>query len=337
MSLQIVRANITEIEADAIVNPTDKRFSGGGGVDKQIHQAAGKDLREACSKLQPLQVGEGVVTSAYNMKNTRYIIHTVGPVYYDGTRNEEANLTNCYKNVLQLAVENGVETIAMPLISTGKFGYPKKEALKIATNVITDFSYDNDIVVYLLVYDKEAFDISNKLYKDIKDYLNDNGIFKSRREEEKYYSQNNNQPQKNERPLYEPYYDKDGNLIIPGLKDLKPEESFNECLRRIIIEKDLLEKDVYNNANLTKQAFNKIYNEGSIPKRENVLALAIGLKLNIPETNDLLMKAGYSSFKKGDMVDYIVKFFIEKGMYNIGTLNETLYDYGQQCLGSKEK
>ena len=112
------------------------------------------------------------------------------------------------------------------------------------------------------------------------------------------------------------------------------DESFNDCLRRIIREKNLIESDVYKRANLTKQAFNGIYNEGKVPKKNNVLALCIGLRLNIDEADDFVKKAGYS-FSVGNKHDYIVRYFIENEDYNIYKINEILINEDLPYLGSK--
>lgn len=339
MSLQIVRDSITKIKVDAIVNPTDNRFSGSGGVDKQVHKAAGIELKNVCNRLESLKVGEAIITDAFKMNNTKYIIHTVGPIYQDGKHHEERYLSNCYKNTLKIAAENNIETIAMPLISTGTFGYPKKKALKTARNVIKEFLKDHEMDVFLLVYDKDAFDISKKLYKDIKNYLNANGIFDSKEEKEEYkrnYCELNNIRDSRIEPIVlMSKHCSSGSHGMPNMKDFVPDESFNEYLRRIMIEKDLYPKDLCEASNLTKQAFNRIYNENVTPKKENALALAIGLKLDIDETKDFLQKAGYALYKKGKKLDYIVTYYIEEGMYDIGDINDFLFDNDLPTLGSR--
>ena len=266
------------------------------------------------------------------MKNCKYIIHAFGPIYVDGKHNEEELLIRCYKNVLRCAVDNNIESVAIPLISTGSFGYPKKAALKVATNVITNFVYEHELDVYLLVYDKEAFDISNSLYRDIHNYLEDNGIYDEVR------AHRSRVPSKAFGFMSKPV----GSLISEhevldeefSFVDFVEDESFNDCLRRIIREKNLIESDVYKRANLTKQAFNGIYNEGKVPKKNNVLALCIGLRLNIDEADDFIEKAGYS-FSSGNKHDYIVRYFIENEDYNIYKINEILINEDLPYLGSK--
>ena len=262
MPFQIIREDITRVRVDAVVNPTDDAYTHLGGSDKRIHDVAGEELYTECKRHGSLNVGDVCITSSFNMKNCKYIIHTFGPIYVDGKHNEEELLIGCYENVLRCAIDNNIESIAIPLISTGSFNYPKKDALRVATNVITNFIYDNELDVYLLVYDKEAFDISNSLYRDIHNYLEDNGVYDDVR------AYRSRVPSKAFGFMSMPVgsslsehevLDKEFSFV-----DFVEDESFNDCLRRLIREKNLIESDVYKRANLTKQAFNGIYNEGKV-------------------------------------------------------------------------
>ena len=344
MPLEIRRDDIREIAVDCILNPTDEELSGGGGTDYCIHQAAGPRLRTECDQYSGLKTAEVVVTKAYDMKNCDYILHTVGPIYYKSNASADEDLRRTYENALNKARELGLSSIAMPLVSTGTFGFPKKKALNIATKVISDFLYDNEMDVYLLVYDKEAFEISKTLYRNIDDYLSNYGFSL----DDDYSEINEFDSERVEKPRFEmPSFGRK-NAILPNaindadycLEDIEPfiddyveDESFNECLRRMIIEKDLLEKDVYKNANLSKQAFNKIYNNNVIPKKSNVLALAIGLKLNENEAIDFIEKAGYSFGH--NKRDYIVRYFLKNRSYKIYEINRLLFEYDLEMLGSR--
>lgn len=347
MPFEIRREDITEIKVDCILNPTDNQLSGEGGTDYRIHQAAGSNLRKECDQYKGLQTSEVVVTKAYDMKNCHYILHTVGPIYYEGNLTADDDLTKTYQNTLNKAKELKVESIAMPLVSTGTFGFPKKKALTIATKVISDFLYDNEMDIYLLVYDKEAFEISKTLYRKIDDYLSNYGLSLDEEGEEfderpPYCSQKELDVFEDEdyccyEGLPEPSCQKCDKYqlesIEPFIDDYVEDESFNECLRRIIIEKDLLEKDVYKGANLSKQAFNQIYNKNIIPKKSNVLALAIGLKLDESEAVDFIEKAGYSFGH--NKRDYIVRYYLKNHSYNIMDINNVLFEYDLELLGSK--
>lgn len=327
MPFQIIREDITRVKVDAIVNPTDEFYSHSGGTDKRIHDVAGDELYIELRKHGCLSVGDALITSSFNMNNCKYIIHTVGPVYVDSSYNKEKLLRRCYRKVLECALDNNIESIAMPLISSGSFGFPKKYALKLASDVITDFIYEHELDVYLLVYDKEAFDISNSLYRDIHDYLEDNGIY----DEVRSYRPSMSFGFMSKPASLDEECNPDREF---SFVDFVEDEPFNDCLRRIIREKNLIESDVYKRANLTKQAFNGIYNEGKVPKKNNVLALCIGLRLNIDEADDFIEKAGYS-FSKGNKHDYIVRYFIENEIFDVYKINEILINEDLPYLGSK--
>lgn len=327
MPFQIIREDITRVKVDAIVNPTDEFYSHSGGTDKRIHDVAGDELYIELRKHGCLSVGDALITSSFNMNNCKYIIHTVGPVYVDSSYNKEKLLRRCYRKVLECALDNNIESIAMPLISSGSFGFPKKYALKLASDVITDFIYEHELDVYLLVYEKEAFDISNSLYRDIHDYLEDNGIY----DEVRSYRPSMSFGFMSKPASLDEECNPDREF---SFVDFVEDESFNDCLRRLIKEKDLIESDVYKGANLTKQAFNGIYNEGKVPKKNNVLALCIGLRLNIDEADDFIEKAGYS-FSNGNKHDYIVRYFIEHEIYDVFKINEILIHEDLPYLGSK--
>lgn len=161
MPFKIVRNDITKMDTDAVVNAANPRLMPGGGVCGAIFKAAGYDeLRAECARIGSCKTGEAVITGGYKL-NADYIIHTVGPVYEGGMRNESKLLYSCYKNSLEIANKYKIKSIAFPLISSGIYGYPKKEALKIATDAIMDFLMENEMDVYLVVYDKDSFEVSS--------------------------------------------------------------------------------------------------------------------------------------------------------------------------------
>jgi O-acetyl-ADP-ribose deacetylase (regulator of RNase III) len=168
MPFTIVRQDITKMDVDAVVNAANTGLQMGSGVCGAIFKAAGpRELQAACDRLAPIKTGEAVITPGFGL-TAKYVIHTAGPVYRHWSREQnEAFLRSCYTNSLSLAAENGCKSIAFPLISSGTYGYPKKEALAVATSAIVDWLADGDLDVSLAVLDKETFDIGKKLLGDV--------------------------------------------------------------------------------------------------------------------------------------------------------------------------
>ncbi|RYD84337.1 MAG: O-acetyl-ADP-ribose deacetylase [Sphingobacteriales bacterium] len=169
--MNVVKGDITKIEVDAIVNAANSSLLGGGGVDGAIHKGGGKAILDECIAIRNRQggckTGEAVITTAGNLP-AKFVIHTVGPVWHGGKKQEEELLTNAYRNSLKVAEQNGVETIAFPNISTGVYGFPKDKAVKIAIATVSEFITNSDkiTVVTFVCFDDENYSLYNDLLKD---------------------------------------------------------------------------------------------------------------------------------------------------------------------------
>lgn len=169
--IRLVKGDITTLGTEAIVNAANKSLLGGGGVDGAIHEAAGLKLHEEClrvvSKIGECRTGEAVITSGGNL-DSKYVIHTVGPVWREGADNEEKKLSLCYKNSLSIAEDFGIREIAFPSISTGAYGFPKSEAAEIAVQSVNKYLKNSKSIkkVVFVCYDEDNFELYNKLIND---------------------------------------------------------------------------------------------------------------------------------------------------------------------------
>ena len=176
MPLNIIRADISKVKADAIVNTANPLVAIGAGVDKAIYDAAGAEqLLAERAKIGPMKPGQAAYTPAFNL-DAKYIIHTIGPAWEGGEHGEYDAVASCYKESLRIADELECESIAFPLISTGTLGFPKDKALKIAVDEISSFLFEHDMKVYMVVYDKEAFVISGKAFAGVRTYIEERDV-----------------------------------------------------------------------------------------------------------------------------------------------------------------
>ncbi len=324
------------MKVDAIVNAANTHLQMGGGVCGAIFNAAGAQrLQKACDKVAPIKTGEAAITPGFNLF-AKYIIHAAGPIY-NGKNKEKcaALLRSAYTKALSLALENKCESIAFPLISSGIYGYPKDEALCEATTAIMDFLAEHDMDVYLTVFDKSAFILSEKLMGEVESYINQHyvdthSLGRTRLlDSEKVSIARANLPDFLTHSIRASVSHQQSldNLIA----DL--DEPFSDRLFRFIDSKGKTDVEVYKKANIDRKLFSKIRSvKGYTPKKKTILALAIALELTLDETDDLLERAGYA-LSHASKFDVIVEYFIVNGKYNIFDINEVLFKYDQPLLG----
>ena len=324
MPIQIVRNDITKMNCDAIVNAANQTLLGGGGVDGAIHRAAGPELLAECKTLGGCHTGEAKITGAHRLP-CKYVIHTVGPVWRGGGRHEEEKLISCYRNSLKLAEDYHCDSVAFPLISAGAYGYPKEQALQIAVSEICKFLIHHDIMVYIVVFDKDCFQISKRLIHDITEYIDECYV-------EAHYEDNTTRLFTYLFDDDEPEYHQRAPL---NLRDAigQIDESFSEMLMRKIDEKGMTDVQCYKKANVDRKLFSKIRSNPQYkPKKTTAAAFAVALELPFDEAKDLLSKAGYS-LTHSNKFDIIIECFIKKGEYDIFTINEALFEFDQVLLG----
>lgn len=330
MPLKIVRNDITKMDTDAIVNAANSSLLGGGGVDGAIHRAAGPRLLMECMTLGGCKTGEAKVTGGYKLP-CRYVIHTVGPRWSGGNRGEREALISCYKNSLALAKKMGCESVAFPLISSGVYGYPKDKALRVAVETIGEFLAENDMTVYIVVFDKDSYQIGGKLFADIEEYIDER--YAGKRSESSTIMRS--------RLMEEPadFCAESTMLSAPSAMSLddalkQMDESFSEMLLRKIDESGMTDSQCYKKANIDRKLFSKIRGDKFYrPKKPTAIAFAIALKLDLDETKELLMKAGFA-LSHSNKFDIIIEYFIVHGNYDIFEINEALFAFDQSLLGS---
>ena len=333
MSLFIIKQDITKLKVDAIVNAANHSLLGGGGVDGAIHRVAGAALKKECEKLNGCETGDATITDAYRLP-CKKVIHTVGPIWQGGQFGEEALLKSCYQKSLALAKDNGIRSIAFPLISSGAYGYPKEQAFQIAVNTIQAFLSEEEMDVYLVIFERESFMASETLLLEVQAYIDQNYFDPSK--EKVCHRKACEAPCKRSSAFsyseqeYAPQYSK-----IDRLKDeLKNlDESFSEMLFRIIDEKGMTDVECYKKANIDRKVFSKIRNTKTYkPSKTTAVAFALALELPLDQARRLIELAGYS-LTHNNKFDIIIEYFIKNHKYDVFEINDVLYEFDQKLLG----
>lgn len=336
MPLQIIRNDITKLKVDAIVNAANNSLLGGGGVDGCIHRAAGPELLAGCRTLGGCATGDAKITKGYHLP-CKYVIHTVGPIWRGGDYGEKEKLISCYRKSLALAAEHDCKTLAFPLISAGVYGYPKDQALRVAVDTISEFLQENDMQVYVVIFDKKSYTIGNKLFSDIAAYIDDKYV---EEHEGSYDSKRLRSFEACEMAVHEsaeplkylriPSFLEDASLDN-ALEQL--DESFSEMLLRKIDEKGMTDSQCYKKANIDRKLFSKIRSDKAYrPSKPTVIAFALALELPLDEIQEMLMKAGFA-LSHSNKFDIIIEYFVKKGIYSVFEINEALFAFDQNLLG----
>lgn len=357
MPFQIIRADITRIKADAIVNTANPEVAIGEGVDSAIYKAAGwEKLLETRKKVGTLEPGEVGITPAFDL-DAKYIIHASGPWWEGGTHGEATLLKHCYDRALILAAGYGCKSIAFPLLATGTYGFPKRLGIEIAVSSFTEFLEDHEMEIFLVVFGEKTVKISGELGEEVKSLI-DSDYEKAALSEEYHHamfaaSDVGAKPQTNsfilpsswgkesDDAMFDICFEEssfesascDACFDIPLEDELKAmyTETFEKHLQQYINKKGLKNSEVYAAANISKQYFSKLLKGQVKPSKEKVLALAVGLRLNLDETVDFLRLAGYA-LSPISQTDVIVEHFIKRGDYNVMKIDIVLFDYGLEPL-----
>ena len=346
MPFKIIRDDITKVKADAIVNPANPEPVIGGGVESAIYKAAGKEkLLEPRKELGRLQPGKVGVTEAFNL-DAKYIVHVSGLYWKGGNSFEARCLKECYEKALKAALDKGSKSIAFPLLGTGTYGFPKDIGLDVAVSTFTEFLEEYEMDITLVVFGNDAVNVSGKLVDEVRSFV-DNKYVKEALETE--YKEDRNIERyalPNERfhlLLKEETYDvldnactkdtfsaKQPGSLEAALKNIY-KESFEKHLQQLINKKGLRNSEVYAAANISKQYFSKLLKGQVKPSKDKMLALAVGLRLNMDEVVDFLRIAGYA-LSPISQTDTVVEYFIRKQEYNVLKINIVLFDYGLEPL-----
>lgn len=346
MPFEIVRNDITNMHADAIVNTANPKPIIGSGTDTMIHEKAGPRLLIARQKIGNIARGSAVITPAFDLQ-AKYVIHTVGPVWDGGGYGEEETLRNCYDNSLKLAVENKCKSIAFPLISTGNYGFPKDKALQIAISAFSTFLLEHEMTIFLVVFDRTSFKLSEKLFQSVASYIDENYVDECEIAAYGVADENRRRPRISRRrdmeicestsllEEYLPCAPMEASKAS-SLEDMlkQKDAGFTETLLKLIDKTGKKDSEIYKKALLSKQHFSKIRNNPNYkPTKPTAISLALALELDLDATKDLIGRAGYA-LTNSSKFDLIIRYAIEHGKYNLVEINCMLFEHDQSLLGS---
>jgi O-acetyl-ADP-ribose deacetylase (regulator of RNase III) len=318
------------MNTEAIVNTANAYASVGIGCDYAVYMAAGYEdlLKYREDKIGFVPEGNVFITPGFALQ-AKYIIHAVSPCYIDGNSGEEKKLRSCYRKSLVLAHKNRVESIAFPLISTGGFGYPVEEGMRIAVDEINSFLMRHQMLVYLVVFDTESTRLGKNLYPDLETYIDRNYVREKLEKEYDFEETVERVRMAEPRPDFD-FYEEHEEKLSERMKHLS--DTFSEYLLYLIKSRGLTNAEVYKKAIVDKKVFSKIKNNPNYhPQKMTAMCLCVGAQLNLDETKDLLARAGYA-LSPCDKTDVIFSYFIENEIYDMIELDIQLEEHGQKCL-----
>lgn len=366
MPLSIVTDNLTDLPVDALVNITGATMASRPAIDSALREAGGPQLQRERERLGRIEPGEAVAGGPGAL-DVRTVIHAVGPLWHDGSRDELETLKRCYGNCLAAAAKSGCISIALPLIGARTHGFPRDRVLAAATEAIGEFLAAGDMDIYLTVDDRNLFRLPRLLYGKLEAYIEEQSIahggadasirrrcpgcghaipshaetcdacgrplLEAARPAGPRQFPQNAEP----RPLPRHLRRRARHASSTGAAGTVPiradEGTFAEELSRLACEKGLSETQLYRRANIDRKLLGKILSNNAYqPAKETVLALALALQLPLDEALDFIGRAG-CTISHGDTGDIIVEYFIEQGQWNIHLVNEALFAFGQEQLG----
>ncbi|MGN0778572.1 MAG: macro domain-containing protein [Aristaeellaceae bacterium] len=368
MPFRVIRADLTQLRVDAIVNAANNRLKQGGGVCGAIFRAAGPEqLQAACERIGDCGTGQAVITLGFALP-ARYVIHTVGPVWQGGHAGEEDLLRSCYHSSLKLALNHGVRSIAFPLISAGIYGYPRQEAIRVAVEAIRDFLTLNstpDIEVILTLFDQCSYQEGSVLCGRIASYLDENSpVYQHYLDEVSHRRQRRMEEEGASFPdalsSAAPSAPSAAPMGVSRAKGSAPmgteesaagcslserlkswagdrfrrEETFSQCLLRLIDLSGEKDSTIYKRANVDRRLFSKIRtNPHYQPGKATVLAFCLALQLSREAADMLLRKAGYA-LTRSSRLDLAVEYCLNHGIYDVYQVNVALFELDLPPLGA---
>ncbi len=363
MPFQIVRNDITKMRVGAIVNTANPYPAYGSGIDTAVYEAAGvEELLSKRQEIGPVAPGTSFITDGFGLP-AKYIIHTVGTAWHGGSEGEEGIIRSCYRSVFKLALDNDIESLAIPLLASGSYGFPKGIALRIALSEIESFMSDHDLELYLVVFDEKSFALSSELYGDIDSYISENYVEEKELEEypsdlltpvyrgspklggvaASFLGRSSGKASRafsmDEEVAEDAFHAEMASCAMAerSLDDVVNDldKTFMELVFSFADSRGMTDVEVQKKANLDRKAFSKLKcGTTKNPSKSTALALAIALELSLDETKDLLSRAGLA-LSPCSKQDVIVQYFIEREAYDIFEINIALFEHGEQALGSK--